>query len=176
MGIIKRIDLTLGEVYDPKKHVSFRDTITVIFKSNNNVNDNKYSSITFSDYYIPAGATFLLFDLITVFRGTNPTLGNINVGIQPTNEGSFFRTVQGTFIGTLGLCVSTLSDKKVAWLSIGFPGGVFGAVGSRPDFYVIVSNLRFVNDETVPTKQLIDVSNPATPDAPNAPTNAHIVS
>jgi hypothetical protein len=45
----------------------------------------------------------------------------------------------------------------VAWLAIEFPGGVFGAEDSKPDFYAIVSNLRFVNYETVPDEQLMDV-------------------
>ena len=117
-------------------------------------------------YDIPDIATFLLFDLITIFHGDNPSLGNINVGIQPTSGGSFFRTVQGQFTGTLGLDLSTVSGQEVTWLAIGFPGGVFGAENSQPDFYAIVSNLRFIDDETVPDEQLMDIPSDIPPSEP----------
>ena len=173
MGTIKIIDLTEGDISDPRGHVSFLDSITVIFRSNNKVNDSNYSGITFPEYDIPEGATFLLFDLITVFQGENPTLGNVNVGIQPTSGNSFFRTVQGSFTGTLGLDLSALIDGEIAWLAIGFPGGVFGAEGPQPDFYAVVSNLRFVDDQTVPDEQLADVPSDA---PPSAPTNLNVAS
>ena len=166
MSTIETLSLSDGQKIDPCGHVSFFDPMTVIFSSNNTEGDSNYSSITFSEYGIPAGATFLLFDLITVFQGENPKLGNVNVGIQPASGDSFFRTVQGSFTGTLGLDLSTVSGGKVAWLAIGFPGGVFGAVNAKPDFYAIVSNLRFVDQPSVPGEQLLDRPSDLPPSAP----------
>jgi hypothetical protein len=134
--------------------------------SNDRDSDNNYSGLTFSNYDIPSGSTYLLFDLITVFQGQDPNLGNVNIGIQPTSGNPLFRTVKGSFVGTLGIDLSTLGEADISWLAIGFPGGVFGATDSRPDFYAIVSNLRFVNDSTVPEEYLIDVPSDTQPKAP----------
>ena len=50
---------------------------------------------------------------------------------------------------------------------------MFGAEDSKPDFYAIVSNLRFVGDEIVPGEQLTDVPSDV---PPSAPTNLNITS
>ncbi len=171
MSIVRIVDLMVGNISDPRAHVTFRDSLTAIFKSNNTDSGSNYSGIKFSEYNIPDKATFLLFDLITIFQGDNPSLGNINVGIQPTSGGSYFRTVQGQFTGTLGLDVSTVSGQEVPWLAIGFPGGVFGATNTKPDFYTIISNLRFIDDETIHDEQLMDI--PADR-PPSEPTNLNL--
>jgi len=163
MSIISKLYLTNGtRLSDPCRQITALTPESVDLKSNEG-----YSEVMFDPCDIPENATFLLFEIITKFTGINQNLGNVNVGIQPPpGENSFFRIVQGEFIGTLALQLATVSGE-VPWLGIGFPAGAFGA----GEFIATVCYLRFVDDTTVPDEQLMDVPSEA---PPSAPTNLRV--
>jgi len=165
MSVISKLYLTDGtRLFDPCRQITMLTPESVDFKSNKG-----HSEVMFNPCDIPENATFLLFEIKTIFTGINLELGNVNVGIQPPpGENSFFRVVQGNFNkGTLALDLATVSGKEVPWLGISFPCGEFD-VG---EFIVTVSDLRFIDDTTVPDEQLMDVPSDT---SPSAPTNLRI--
>jgi hypothetical protein len=155
MSTILTLDLIVGN-NNPSSQIQKSDPNSQIQNKAEFVScgsPGSYSEIMFKQFTIPATAKFLKFDIETKFSGTNPALGSVNVGIQPQQGSSFFRSVQGNFKGTLALDLSNVSGALVAWLGIGFPAGAFG----NREFIAIVSNLRFVDDTTVPVEELRDV-------------------
>ena len=161
MSIISKLYLTDGtRLSDPCRQITTLTPEAVDFKSNKG-----HSEVMFNPCDIPENATFLLFEIKTIFSGINLKLGNVNVGIQPpSGESSFFRVVQGDFNeDTLALDLATVSGKEVPWLGISFPAGAFG----NGEFIATVSDLRFIDDSTVPDEQLMDVPSDTPPSAPN---------
>ncbi len=150
-AVIATIDLTGADVSGDFSHVTELTPSSVTFESNDLATNG--TGLRFFDYSVSAAATYLLFDVSTVYTGHNPFLGNVNVGV----EGSAFRTVQGTFDGTLAIDLSSFDD--LLNIAISFPGQVF----QLGEFEATISNLRLIDDATVPLGYLSDVRPGSTP-------------
>lgn len=130
------LDLTLAHVYDPSGHITVLAPSSVTFQSVDGRGD--WTGLWWENVSVPDGSEgALMFDIDTVLAaGSNPTLGNVNVGVGFGPGDAYYLSVQGTFSGTLGIDLRGYS--VLPFISIGFPGAVYEA----GEFTATVSNLR----------------------------------